>query len=90
MVRTSTTPRCAGVTSLADYCPLFPKWPPRRLADVCPGLSSTAAALAQGLLCMDPTRRFTASQALAHPFFAAADDAGVALGAGEAAGPAAA
>jgi len=63
--------RWRGVRELAHWRPDFPQWRPRDLADLLPALAGDAAGLdlVGRLLCLDPSRRLTAGQALAHGWF---------------------
>jgi serine/threonine protein kinase len=60
-----------GVRDLAHWRPDFPKWRPRDMADLLPALRGDAVGLdlLSRLLCLDPSRRLTAGQALAHAWF---------------------
>ncbi|PKI53441.1 hypothetical protein CRG98_026131 [Punica granatum] len=58
-----------GVTSLPDFKSAFPKWPPKNLQEVVPGLDSAGIDLLSKMLCLDPSRRITARSALEHEYF---------------------
>lgn len=54
---------------LPDYNSLFPKWRPKSLAELVPGLDTQGLDLLCRLLEYDPNRRITAKAALEHPYF---------------------
>jgi len=60
-----------GVTTLPDYKPHFPKWPARSIASMVPRLANDALAidLLSRMLQFQPSKRISAKQALAHPWF---------------------
>ncbi|KAJ1898902.1 Cyclin-dependent kinase catalytic subunit [Kickxella alabastrina] len=58
-----------GVSMLPDYKPSFPKWQAKDLAELLPGLDADGINLLKRMLIYDPTRRISAKQALAHPYF---------------------
>ncbi|KAJ2855233.1 Cyclin-dependent kinase catalytic subunit, partial [Coemansia erecta] len=57
------------ITTLPDYKPTFPKWQPKDLAALLPGLDADGIDLLRRMLIYDPARRISAKQALAHPYF---------------------
>ncbi|CAN6472338.1 unnamed protein product [Victoria cruziana] len=58
-----------GVTSLPDYKSAFPKWPPKDLVTIVPGLEPAGVDLLKKMLCLEPSRRITARKALMHEYF---------------------
>ncbi|KAG6554698.1 hypothetical protein Mapa_003717 [Marchantia paleacea] len=58
-----------GVTSLPDYKSAFPKWPPKNLSTVVPGLEPGGVDLLAKMLTLEPSRRITARDALDHEYF---------------------
>ena len=58
-----------GVSALADFHMEFPRWAPKDLLDVVPGLGADGVDLLQQLLTYDPARRITAAAALRHRWF---------------------
>ncbi|KAF3794087.1 Cell division control protein [Nymphaea thermarum] len=58
-----------GVTSLPDYKSAFPKWPPKDLTTVVPGLEPAGVDLLKKMLCLEPSKRITARKALLHEYF---------------------
>lgn len=58
-----------GVTSLPDFKNAFPKWTPKDLKSVVSNLDSSGLDLLSKMLVLDPTRRITARNALAHEYF---------------------
>ncbi|XP_068642037.1 cell division control protein 2 homolog [Aristolochia californica] len=58
-----------GVSSLPDYKSAFPKWPSKDLATVVPDMEPTGIDLLSKMLCMEPSRRITARNALEHEYF---------------------
>lgn len=61
--------RWPGVSLLPDYNTLFPKWRPKPLQELVPGLDAQGLDLLSRLLEYDPNRRITAKAALEHPYF---------------------
>ncbi|KAJ2157403.1 Cyclin-dependent kinase catalytic subunit [Coemansia sp. RSA 552] len=57
------------ITSLPDYKPSFPKWQPKNLSTLVPGLDSVGIDLLKRMLTYDPAQRISAKQALVHPYF---------------------
>ncbi|KAJ4950367.1 hypothetical protein NE237_027199 [Protea cynaroides] len=58
-----------GVTSLPDFKTAFPKWPAKDLATVVPDLEPAGVDLLSKMLCLDPSKRITARNALEHEYF---------------------
>ncbi|KAG0630307.1 hypothetical protein M758_1G168700 [Ceratodon purpureus] len=58
-----------GVTSLPDFKTAFPKWPPKALSSVVPGLEPAGIDLLAKMLILEPSRRITARHALEHEYF---------------------
>ncbi|GMP60875.1 hypothetical protein CsSME_00023562 [Camellia sinensis var. sinensis] len=59
-----------GVTSLPDYIPDdFPKQDPKNLAEYVPNLEPAGVDLLSAMLCINPARRISALDALAHAYF---------------------
>ncbi|GMP60884.1 hypothetical protein CsSME_00023570 [Camellia sinensis var. sinensis] len=58
-----------GVTSLPFYRTNFPKWNPKNLVDFVPNLEPDGVDLLYKMLCMDPSRRISAFDALRHAYF---------------------
>ncbi|CAL5400741.1 unnamed protein product [Camellia sinensis] len=72
-----------GVTSLPDYIPDdFPKQDPKNLAEYVPNLEPAGVDLLSEMLCLNPARRISALDALAHAYFKN-DDAAAAAAAAE-------
>ncbi|KAJ2779288.1 Cyclin-dependent kinase catalytic subunit [Coemansia javaensis] len=57
------------LVTLPDYKPTFPKWQPKSLSALLPGLDADGIDLLKRMLAYDPARRISAKQALAHPYF---------------------
>lgn len=58
-----------GVSELPDYKPVFPKWPQRSVAKLCPTLDADGLDLLQRLFAYDASRRISAREAKQHPYF---------------------
>ncbi|CAK9228550.1 unnamed protein product [Sphagnum troendelagicum] len=58
-----------GVTSLPDFKSAFPKWPPKNLASIVPGLEPAGVDLLSKMLMLEPSQRVTARNALEHEYF---------------------
>jgi len=58
-----------GVTLLQDWNEDFPVWPSLNVARFC-NLSETGVDLVEKLIALDPRRRISCKEALAHPYFA--------------------
>ncbi|CAK9198605.1 unnamed protein product [Sphagnum troendelagicum] len=58
-----------GVTSLPDFKSAFPKWPPKNLASIVPGLEPAGVDLLSKTLILEPSQRITARNALDHEYF---------------------
>lgn len=59
-----------GVSALPDWNTEFPKFPPLQLSRFLPGMNEEGIDLLEQILTLDPRRRLTATEALAHPYFA--------------------
>jgi len=59
-----------GVTTLQDWNEDFPVWPPLNVANFVAGFSDTGVDLIEQLLPLDPRKRLSAQEAIAHPYFA--------------------
>lgn len=59
-----------GVTCLQDWNDGFPVWPTLNIANFCGSLSDSGIDLVENLVCLDPRRRLSARECLAHPYFA--------------------
>jgi len=59
-----------GVTYLTDWNDDFPVWPSLQLSRFTPDLCEAGVDLLEQLLAIDPRRRFSAQEALQHPYFA--------------------
>jgi len=68
----------AGVTLLPDYSPEFPRWRPRRFAEVLRHLNEQGVELVKSLMAYVPAQRLTAREAVNHPFFTPAGGANLA------------
>jgi len=66
---TPTDEMWPGVTSYPDYKPTFPRWLPKPLSDIVPGIDKDGLDLLGKLLTYEPTKRITAREALSHPYF---------------------
>jgi serine/threonine protein kinase len=56
-------------TCLPDFNRVWPMWPTLDLAKCVPSLSPSGLNLLEGLLCLDPRDRLSASEASSHAFF---------------------
>lgn len=61
--------------SLPDYTDRFPSFRPREWAHLAPALGAAGQDLLSRMLVYDPTHRLSATEALAHPYFADLYDA---------------
>ena len=59
-----------GVTSLQDWNEAFPVWPALQISRFTSNLSDAGVDLVEQMLQLDPKRRISAQDALAHPYFA--------------------
>eukprot|EP00127_Corallochytrium_limacisporum_P005042 Clim_evm38s197 gene=Clim_evmTU38s197 len=66
---TPTEETWPGVTELAEYKPSFPRWPAEDMSTVVKNLDSDGLELLQMFLYYKPSRRISAKEALAHPYF---------------------
>ncbi|XP_031488218.1 cell division control protein 2 homolog [Nymphaea colorata] len=66
---TPTEETWPGVTSLPDYKSSFPKWAPKDMATLVPGLDPVGVDLLKKMLCLEPSKRITARSALEHEYF---------------------
>lgn len=58
-----------GVTSLPDFKSSFPKWISKDLSAIVPNLDPAGIDLLNKMLCLDPSKRITARNALEHEYF---------------------
>ena len=59
-----------GVSKLPDYKPEFPKWPKRHIGAAVAGrLDAAGIDLLAKMLAYTPSKRISAKDALAHPWF---------------------
>ena len=58
-----------GVTKLDNFQNLFPRWRPNPLQLALPQLSDVSADLLSHLICYNPPKRYSAQDAMEHPFF---------------------
>ena len=58
-----------GVTNLPFYKDSFPRFKPIGIEKLVPGLDACGIDLLKKLLCMDPRKRISAKEAMAHSFF---------------------
>ncbi|KAF3776706.1 Cell division control protein [Nymphaea thermarum] len=66
---TPTEETWPGVSSLPDYKSSFPKWAPKDMATLVPGLDPVGLDLLKKMLCLEPSKRITARSALEHEYF---------------------
>jgi len=59
-----------GVSQYPDYKDSFPQWRPAKLSRVLPALDLLGIDLLSKMLIYEPSKRISARQALAHPYFA--------------------
>jgi len=59
-----------GVTALQDWNHDFPVWPSLQLSRWLPGLCEHGIDLCEQMLAIDPRKRISCKEALAHPYFA--------------------
>ena len=57
-----------GVTALQDWNDDFPVWPALNIARFVPGLDDEGVDLLEQMLALDPRRRISAKDGLAHPY----------------------
>lgn len=57
-----------GVSKLPDWKPTFPKWAPKDMAEIVPGLEPAGVDLLQRMLTYEPNARISGKDALSHPF----------------------
>ena len=72
LLGTPNEQRWHGVSTLPDFMPAFPQWPPKPLREVMPHedrLDDAGVHLVQQLLAYKPEARLTAKDALNHPYF---------------------
>lgn len=69
ILRTPTEEIWPGVTSLPDYKATFPCWTTNQLRNQVKNISDKAFDLLQKTLIYDPTKRMSAKEMLAHPYF---------------------
>ena len=62
-----------GVTSLPEYKPLFPNWPPTNLADKVPSMEASGVDMLAKMLMYLPSDRISTREAIKHPYFNSLD-----------------
>lgn len=67
---TPTEATWPGVTSMPDYKPSFPNWPPQPIQNSVPGLDAMGCDLLSKMLCYEPSSRISAKAAMSHPLLA--------------------
>lgn len=67
---TPTEETWPGVTALQDWNDDFPRWPHLNLGRFVNRLCPQGIDLLENLLVLNPRGRFTAREAMAHPYFA--------------------
>lgn len=67
---TPTEDTWPGVTALQDWNEGFPIWPALQISNFCGNLNENGTDLVEQLVALDPRRRLSAHEALAHPYFA--------------------
>jgi serine/threonine protein kinase len=67
---TPTEETWPGISSLPDYKAAFPKWHPKSLSEIVPGMDEDGLDLLQKMLTYEPGKRISAKAALRHPYFA--------------------
>lgn len=59
-----------GVTALPDWNEDFPVWPSLQVSRFVPGLCENGIDVLEQMMSLDPRRRISCKEALAHPYFA--------------------
>lgn len=67
---TPTEETWPGVSSMPDYKPTFPNWPPQPISNAVPGLDPLGCDLLSKMLCYEPCSRISAKAAMQHPCLA--------------------
>ena len=66
---TPTDESLPGVGTFKDFKTTFPRWRPQRLDHLLPNFDEEALDLISQMVCLDPSKRISARDALMHPYF---------------------